>query len=335
MTESGEPGPQPQPPRKISAWRAGQGFWTVAVGVPAVFSVMRLWIEAGGELQTTLLLVANVGPVNLLAALFTTATRLVTTGLVAVFALGAVLAVSTGDWTRRRPLFARWYIMAPPWFLAGLFTIALATWQIIYLPLLVVAAVAVFQRELALLDWPRWRWTATVAAALAGYGWLVAPTVLQAWRTGELFAVALLVVPPVLALCVSGPLPRLLVRPAAALAQPGIAVVLLVAAVPVVMIPVLPMTVTTVATAAGVPEEVRGHVISTDDVNTVILQERGGVRFIDNDDIQARVLCPTAEELVRYRLWVRDFHVEDSLLGALGRRVRPMAPVSAVCRIPT
>ncbi|MFD0596883.1 hypothetical protein ACFQZ4_35340 [Catellatospora coxensis] len=75
--------------------------------------------------------------------------------------------------------------------------------------------------------------------------------------------------------------------------------------------------------------------ISTDDVNTVILQERGGVRYIDNDDIEARVLCPTAEELVRYRFWVREFHVEDSLLGALGRRVRPTTPVSAVCRIPT
>ncbi|GAA1410154.1 hypothetical protein [Catellatospora coxensis] len=333
MTGSGEPGLPP--PRKRSAWRAGQGFWTVAVGVPAVFSVMRLWIEAGGELQTTLLLVANVGPVNLLAALFTTATRLVTTGLVTVFALGSVLAVSTEGWPRRRPLFARWYAIAPPWFLAGLFAIALATWQIIFLPLLVVAAVAVFQRELAALGWPRWRWAVTVAVALAGYGWLVAPTVLQAWRTGELFAVALLVVPPVLALGVSGPLPRWLVLPAAALAQPGIAVVMLIAAVPVVMTPVLPMTVTTVATPAGVPEEVRGHVISTDDVNTVILQERGGVRYIDNDDIEARVLCPTAEELVRYRFWVREFHVEDSLLGALGRRVRPTTPVSAVCRIPT
>ncbi|GAB4051944.1 hypothetical protein [Catellatospora paridis] len=333
MTEAGGPGLPP--PRKRYAWRAGQGFWTVAVGVPAVFSVMRLWVEAGGELQTTLLLVANVGPINLMAALFTTATRLVTTGLVAVFALGAVLAVSTADRPRRPPLFARWYAMAPPWFLAGLFAIALAAWQIIYLPLLVVAAVAVFQRELATLEWPRWRWAATIGVALAGYGWLVAPTVLQAWRTGELFAVALLVVPPVLALGVSGPLPRWLVLPAAALAQLGIAVVLLVAAVPVVLTPVLPMTVTTVATPAGVPEEVRGHVISTDDVNTVILQERGGVRYIDNDAIEARVLCPTAEELVRYRLWVREFHVEDSLLGALGRRVRPMTPVSAVCRIPT
>ncbi|MEV4417913.1 hypothetical protein [Catellatospora sp. NPDC049609] len=326
--------PPPGPARKRSPWRAGQGFWTVAVGVPAIFSVMRLWIEAGGELQTTLLLVANVGPVNLLAALFTTATRLVTTGLVAVFALGAVLAVSTAGSPRRPPLFARWFALAPAWFLGSVFVIALATWQIIYLPLLAVAAVAVFQRELSALGWPRPRWAVTVAVLAAGYGWLVAPTVREGWATGELFAVALLVVPPVLAPGVTGPLPGRLVRPLAALAQPGIAIVLLAAAVPVVMTPVLPMTVTTVRTAAGVPEEVRGHVISTDDVSTVILQERGGVRYVDNDDIEARVLCPTEEELVRYRLRVRDFHVEDSLLGALGRRVRPFTPVSAVCRIP-
>lgn len=327
--------PEPGPPvRKSDPWRAGQGFWTVAVGVPAIFSVMRLWIEAGGELQTTLLLVANVGPINLLAALFTTATRLVTTGLVTVFALGAVLAVSTAGAPRRPPLFARWYAMAPPWFLAAVFGIALATWQIIYLPMLVVGAVAVFQRDLAALDWPRWRWAVTVGVALAGYAWLIAPTVQDAWRTGAVFAAALMVLPPLLALAVTGPLPGWLVSPAAALLQPGIAIVLVIAAVPVVMTPVLPTTVTTVSTGAGVPEEVRGHVISTDDVATVILQERGGVRYIDNDDIAARVLCPTAEELVHSQLRVRDVHVEDSLLGALGRRVRPYTPVSAVCRIP-
>lgn len=326
--------PPPGPARKRSPWRAGQGFWTVAVGVPAVFSVMRLWIEAGGELQTTLLLVANVGPVNLLAALFTTATRLVTMGLVTVFALGAVLSASTVGTPRRPPLFARWFTLAPFWFLASVFAIALATWQIIYLPLLAVAAVAVFQRELAALDWSLPRRAAAVAVLLVGYGWLVAPTVAEAWRTGELFALGLLVVPPVLALGVPGPLPGPLVRPLAALAQPGIAIVLVAAAVPVVMTPVLPMTVTTVTTASGVPEEVRGHVISTDDVSTVILQERGGVRYVDNDDIAARVLCPTDEELVRYRLRVRDVHVEDSLLGALGRRVRPFTPISAACRIP-
>jgi hypothetical protein len=331
MTAAGEPGPLPA--RKRSPWRAGQGFWTVAVGVPAVFSVMRLWIEAGGELQTTLLLVANVGPVNLLAALFTTATRLVTTGLVAVFALGGVLSVST-EGALRRPLFARWHALAPTWFLAAVFAIALAAWQILYLPLLAVAAVAVFQRELRALAWSRGRWAVTVAVLLAGYAWLIAPTGWHAWRTGELFALALLAVPPLLAPAVTGPLPGWLVRPTAALAQPGIAVVLLLAAVPVVLTPVLPTTVTTVAVGAGQTEEVRGHVVSTDDVSTVILQERGGVRYIDNDDIQARVLCPTAEELVRYRLRVRDFHVEDSLLGALGRQVRPMAPISAVCRIP-
>ncbi|MEK8109036.1 hypothetical protein NKG94_37965 [Micromonospora sp. M12] len=128
--------------------RASQSFWTAVVGVPAIFSVLRLGVEAGGELQTTLLLVANVGPVNLLAGFLTTAARLLSTGMVAVFALGAVLAVSADrlpPGTRRRPLFARWADITPAWVVLASFLLALITWPLLYLPLLLPAFVAAFQ----------------------------------------------------------------------------------------------------------------------------------------------------------------------------------------------
>ncbi|WFE46028.1 hypothetical protein [Verrucosispora sp. WMMD1129] len=315
--------------------RASQSFWTAVVGVPAIFSVLRLGIEAGGELQTTLLLVANVGPVNLLAGFLTTAARLLSTVLVAVFALGGVLAAS-GHRLTRRPLFARWMEITPGWFVAASFLMALVTWPLLYLPLLLPTVAAAFQlRPERLHERPALR-VLIVVAAYAGYLWLLVPTLRDAGRQGELLPIVLLVVPPLLALFVAGPLPRVVIQPLAPVTQLAVLVVLVWAALPVISTPVLPLTVTTVGepgvTSAEATEEIRGHVVTTDDVNMVILQERGGVRYVPVDQVRGQVLCPSEEELPRYRLRIHDFHVEDSLLEGLGRRVRPVHRVDAACR---
>ncbi|MER7460317.1 hypothetical protein [Micromonospora sp. NPDC126480] len=311
--------------------RASQSFWTAVVGVPAIFSVLRLGVEAGGELQTTLLLVANVGPVNLLAGFLTTAARLLSTALVAIFALGGVLTASVAGLTRR-PLFARWMDITPSWFMAASFLMALVTWPLLYLPLLLPAFVAAFQlRPERLHERPLIR-ALLVAAAYAGYLWLLVPTLRDAWRQSEALPIVLLVVPPLLALFVAGPLPRVVIRPLASVTEAAVLVVLVWAALPVISTPVLPLTVTTVGGSSGSSEEIRGHVVTTDDVNMVILQERGGVRYVPVDEVRAQVLCPSEAELPRHQLRIHDFHVEDSLLEGLGRRVRPVHRVDAACR---
>ncbi|MFC8846453.1 MULTISPECIES: hypothetical protein [unclassified Micromonospora] len=327
------PRPAPGPGADERRARASQSFWAVVVAVPAVFSVLRLGVEAGGELQTTLLLVANVGPVNLLAGFLTTAARLLATGLVAVFALGAVLGVSVDRLPgHRRPLFARWADITPTWFVLASFLIALVTWPLLYLPLLLPAFAAAFQlRPERLHDLATAR-VLIVAALLGGYLFLLAPTVLDAWRQEEPLVVALFVVPPVLALAIAGPLPGAVIRPLASITQAAVLAMLVWAALPVISTPVLPLTVTTVQTAPDVTEDVRGHVVVVDDVSMVLLQEQGGVRYVPIDQVQAQVLCPSEEELPRHRLRVRDFHVEDSLLEALGRRVRPVHRIDAACR---
>ncbi|MEV6710053.1 hypothetical protein [Micromonospora wenchangensis] len=314
--------------------RASQSFWTAVVGVPAIFSVLRLGVEAGGELQTTLLLVANVGPVNLLAGFLTTAARLLSTGLVAVFALGAVLRVSVERMppTVRRPLFVRWADLTPAWFVLASFLTALVTWQLLYLPLLLPAFVAAFQLTPARLHEHVVPRTLIVVALLGGYGWLLAPTLVDAWQQRELLVLALLVAPPLLALAVTGPLPGAVIRPLASVTEAAVLAMLVWAALPVITTPVLPLTVTTVESSPGVTEDVRGHVVTVDDVNMVLLQERGGVRYVPVDDVRAQVLCPSEEELPRHRLRIRDYHVEDSLLEGLGRRVRPVHRTDAACR---
>ncbi|MGQ5259206.1 hypothetical protein ACTWLT_00465 [Micromonospora sp. ZYX-F-536] len=317
--------------------RASQSFWTAVVGVPAIFSVLRLGVEAGGELQTTLLLVANVGPVNLLAGFLTTAARLLSTGLVAVFALGAVLAVSVDRLPpgTRRPLFARWADLTPAWVVLASFLLALLTWPLLYLPLLLPAFVAAFQLRPGRLHERVAPRVLLIVALLAAYGWLVLPTLRDAVEQGgERLVLALIVVPPVLALFIAGPLPGMVIRPLASLTEVAVLAMLVWAALPVISTPVLPLTVTTVGAESGPTEDVRGHVVTTDDVNMVILQERGGVRYVPVDLVRAQVLCPSEEELPRHRLRIHDFHVEDSLLEGMGRRVRPVHRIDAACRAP-
>ncbi|MGI5212936.1 hypothetical protein [Plantactinospora sp. CA-290183] len=320
--------------------RASQSFWTLVVGVPAVFSVLRLGVEAGGELQTTLLLVANVGPVNLAAALFTTAARLVSAGLVAIFAIGAVLAVASehapNHWIGRHPpLFARWRENTPAWVVVASFGVALATWPILYLPLLLPAAAAAFQFHPTSLDERRVPRLALLAALLTAYALLLLPTLREAWGQREFFPVLAFAAPPLLALFVSGSIPAAVARPLALVTQVTVLGMLAWTALPVITTPVLPLTVTTVQDGAGGTEDIRGHVITVDDASTVILQERGGVRYVPVDRVESQVLCPTEEELPRHRLRVRDFHVEDSLLEGLGRRIRPIKRVDAACRTAT
>ncbi|WBB66006.1 hypothetical protein [Micromonospora sp. WMMD812] len=315
--------------------RASQSFWTVLVAVPAVFSVLRLGVEAGGELQTTLLLVANVGPVNLLAGFLTTAARLLATGLVAVFALGAVLGASVDrlpPGTRRRPLFTRWAEITPVWLVAASFLLALVTWPLLYLPLLIPAFVAAFQLRPEQLHERVGARVLVVVALLGGYAGLLLPTLVDAARQGELLALTLLAVPPLLALGISGPLPGAVIRPLASVTEVAVLAMLVWAALPVISTPVLPLTVTTVGAETGPTEDVRGHVVTTDDVNMVILQEQGGVRYVPVGLVRAQVLCPSEQELPRHRLRIHDFHVEDSLLEGMGRRVRPVHRIDAACR---
>jgi hypothetical protein len=327
--------PEPNPRRRP---RASQAFWTLAVALPAAFSLLRLWIEAGGQVQIVLLLAENVGATNLLVAMFITGTRVITMGLVAIFAIGGVLGVSAdaakalGTPLRRRPLFVRWTEAAPLWFLGTTFILALATWPILYLPLLLPALVAAFQTTPIYRDLSVVQRLLVAAVTLVPYTWLIWPTISSAWRQNERFALSLFVLPPLLALMIGGPVPALLARAIAVVIQPAVLILLAWAALPVISAPVLPLTVTTVSNPDGTTEFIRGHIIGTDDEMISVLQEHGGVRYIRHDVVTARILCPSPLELPVYQLRVRDFHVEDSLLEAIGRRVRPAPVTDAVCR---
>jgi hypothetical protein len=323
--------------------RASEGFWTLFVALPAAFSILRLWVESGGQLQTMLLLVSNVSATTLVAAMFITGTPLVTAGIIAAATIGSVLEVSRRSDELAEsggPMLARFTRALPGWFLAGAFVLALATWKILYLPILILAAIAVLQRTAWYEQFgtrPARRRLVLFLLALAVYAWLVAPTVWQAWVIRQPLGVAMLAVPALLAPAITGPVRPWLARAMQVVCPSALAVLLFLSAGPVLATPVLPLTVTVVENneddGAERLEYVRGHVISDDENNTAVLQEKGGVRYIPNATIHQQVLCSGADELPRYRLWIHGLHVEDSLLRALGRRVRPVAVTDAACRV--
>jgi len=318
--------------------RQPEAFWTLFVALPAAFSILRLWVESGGQLQTMLLLVSNVSATNLIASMLVTGTPLVTTGIIAAIAIGSVLDISTEHLPAdRRPAFARFTRTLPDWFIVAIFVLAFATWKILYLPLLAPAVMVTIQRSnwYQTLDDPhKFKRSTVYLVTIAVYGWLVSPAILDAWITGEFMGIVLFGIPILLVPAVTGPIPDRLAKLISLASPPILFALLLLGAAPVFATPILPVTVTVRDSgAAEPPEYVRGQVIYSNDVNTVILQEKGGVRYIPNSTIREQVLCSTADELPRYRLRVHDLHVEDSLLRALGRRVRSVTVTDAACRV--
>jgi hypothetical protein len=315
-----------------------QAFWTVAIGVPVLLSVLRLWVEAGGELQTTLLLVEHIDPVNLVAALVATGTWLVSAIFVGGLAIGGVLNGSgpAGE----RYWIARWANTTPVWIKAGAFGLAALTWQVLYLPLLLLAACAAFQLR------PR-GWLSYLGAVAFGtlYSFVVAPTLVDAWRHGPPVSgmtILLLCGPPLLCLFVAGPLRPWIVRPWAVVTQ-ALAVLLFAwVAVPLLTTPILPHTVTVIKTPPefpnGPPDYLGGFVVTSDNTHTAILAEQGGITYVPNDRITAQFLCPTSEEIPRYPLSLHalgiEIEVEHSILRGLGRADRHATPLHPACRVP-
>ncbi|MEH1015194.1 hypothetical protein V6U90_19020 [Micromonospora sp. CPCC 206060] len=323
----------PAPPPVAARPFDRESFWTVAVGLPALVSVLRLWAEAGGDLETTLLLVANVGPVNLFAGLVVTATWLVSAALVAIFAIGSLTHAALPPTATRlswTSLFAQLAVAAPSWLRIIAFVLAALTWQLLYLPLLILAACAAFGQY---PDRNRGRPTGWIVAGV-GYLVLLGPVAVRAALGGYLVPLAYLVLPPVLlALGAARPVPASLARPFAAIAQGSTLTLVLLAVTPLLTTPVLPRGVIIVTGSDGAPAQpVRGHVIEVNDATTAVLRARGGVEFIPNDRIADRILCPDEGEAARYRLWVFGLHIEDSILQGVGRFHRPAVPLDPRCR---
>lgn len=311
---------EPRPP----APGRSQHQWLLSVlpAFPLILLVLRLWYLSRQDLPTMLLLVQYVSPLGMVSALMITLIWAAPAAVLVLRLLGMLLLVSVRDQAdARRSLLAVTVLRMPDWVVVLAALLAALTWQLRFLPVLVMLVVAILALT-AEHRHPGHRRTlrivtvgVPVAAALLTWLW-TAPGVPAALAAGEPTTVVLLVLPPALGVLLTGPVPARAARlvthwpaVAAALVAPfAVGAVFLRA-------PILPAAALETGPAAGGDRDVlRGHVIAVNDVTTTLLDRDGRVRFLVNSDVRSIVLCPEPAQVPAMVTEVRGWHVEVSVL---------------------
>ncbi|MGN9768794.1 hypothetical protein ACTMS2_26945 [Micromonospora sp. SD12] len=309
-------------PGTKQAQQAQQWLLTLLPAFPVLLLVLRLWRLSRQDMPTMLLLVQYVSPLGLLSALLIALVWAFPLVVLVLAVLGRLLQVSAPDrFDPERSLLAYGTVRTPGWVLVAAIALAALTWQLRFLPLLLMLALwlLALRTRLRHPDRPR-RILATalvlpVVAAAASYAWL-APAVPRAVGEGELATALLLVVPPLGAVVLTGPVPRP-VAPALTrvLAYAVAAVVPLVTGVVFLRVPLLPAVAVEVGPEAGpVREVVRGEAVTVTDRMTIVLDGRGEVRFLPNDHVRGQLLCPDPGRIPVSRVDVYGWHVEETAL---------------------
>ncbi|MFG1891543.1 hypothetical protein ACGFIR_27190 [Micromonospora sp. NPDC049051] len=295
---------------------------TLLPAFPVLLLVLRLWRLSRQDMPTMLLLVQYVSPLGLLSALLIALVWAFPLVVLVLTVLGRLLQVSSPDrFDPERSLLAYGTVRTPGWVLVAAIALAALTWQLRFLPLLVMLALSLLALRTRLRHPERPRLLLLTAlvlpvlAAAASYAWL-APAVPNALGEGELATALLLVVPPLGALVLTGPLPR-----PVAPALTRVLAYAVSAAVPLVMgavflrVPLLPAVAVEVGPEAGpVREVVRGEAVTVTDRMTIVLDGQGEVRFLPNDQVRGQLLCPDRGRIPVSRVHVYGWHVEETAL---------------------
>ena len=315
--------PIARPPRRA---RRTQLNWllTALPAFPLVLLVLRLWYLSRQDLPTMLLLVQYISPLGMISALIITLIWTVPAVVLVLRALGGLLLVSTPNQedAARRSLLALTALRMPDWVVAVAVALAGFTWQMRLLPTLIML-VAVTLALTAVQRYPGERRMLVVAT-------LVVPIVLGlivllwAWpgirmslAAGEYGTAALLVAPSLLGWLLTGPLPPRAAR--LATHWPAVAAVIVapfVIGVVFLRAPVLPNSAVEVGDPgpAAAVEVIRGQLITVDDTATTILQRGGEVKFIANDQVRSKTLCPEPIRTQHSRITVRGWAIDESAL---------------------
>jgi hypothetical protein len=306
---------------------------TVLPAFPLVLLVLRLWYLSRQDLPTMLLLVQYISPLGMISALFITLIWSVPAVVLVLRLLGSVLLVSAPE-DAGRSLLAVTALRMPDWVVLLAAMLAAFTWQLRLLPLLGMLIVAILGlTAVQRFHTERWLmvWITIGVPVLVGVLILVfvRPGIVQAFRLGETSTALLLLLPPLFGPLLTGPVPARAARlvthwPAvgAALVAPlAIGVVFLRA-------PVLPNSAVEVGEQGKPAEVLRGQLIAVDDTSTTMLEDGGLVKFIPNDQVRSKTLCPEPVRPPDSAVAVRGWAVTDSALSWIAptRRVTEVDP---------
>ncbi|MFC4532969.1 hypothetical protein [Sphaerisporangium dianthi] len=328
-----------RPRRGRAAPQNQQWLFAMLPAFPLVLLVLRLWYAGRQDTQTLLLLVQYVSPLGMLSSVLIIAVWIIPAVVLTVRALGTLYLVSSGtpSW------LVRVADRVPDWVVVLAAFAALLGWQLRFLPALLMMVLAV--AGLSVRERFPGRVTAVrlacvvVPAVVAVLVYIaLAPALVDAVYEGEPVTLVLLGLPPALAMLLTGPIPR---APAWFLTH-GIAMAVAVL-LPIMVgavflrLPILPLVAVEVAvepkgvavepkggepvgTASPDAEEVAvvvGYEIAVDDRMSTMLDLQGGIRFIRNDSLVSKILCPDPGEVPRSWVDLRGWHVEQNMVSWL------------------
>lgn len=297
---------------------------------PIVLLVLRLWYLSRQNTQTMLLFVQYVSPLGLLSTLVIALLWVFPAAVLLTRVLGALLELSdpAAAATSRLAAAAR---RIPDWVVVVALVIGALTWQLRFLPLLVMVALSILGlvvRQRVANAGPAAAATGVVlpfVAAVLEYAFL-GPAIVSSLRHGEAVTFVLLALPPLVTPLLTGPVPAWAARPVthwpavvAAFATPFLVGVVFLRA------PILPTVA--VDTDDGL---LVGSVITVDDRMTTLLDTGGSVRFVLNERIQAKVLCDARDQPPASRVDAHGWSVEQTALTWIAPTRRP-APVDPRC----
>jgi hypothetical protein len=280
-----------------------------------------LWHLSGQNLNTMLVLVQNVGPLDLVSSLVISLMWVPPLVLLTGHALGLLYQVSVRQ--VRATWLARTVDRTPDWVVVLTVMWAALTWQLRFLPALSMVALMILGLTIRKRHpgWPRrnigiWCLVPPIVVAVVVYVFF-ASAIVDAFAGGEVALALLLSLPPILTLALTGPVPA---HHAWAVTHPLAAVAALVGPFLLIVIflrtPVLPSVALQLEPAGeATPEVVLGYAVSIDDTMTTLLDNTGSVRFVPNASVAAKVLCGGAEQIPHSVVDAHGWHVETSLLG--------------------
>jgi hypothetical protein len=293
---------------------------------PIVLLVLRLWYLSRQDLPTMLLLVQNVSPLGLISALLISLIWVFPAFLLVTGALGALLRASTPDPGRTR--FGRAALRTPDWVLALAALIAAATWQLRFLPTLLMLCLMIVgsrtgDQRYGVAVRRVWTLGVPIAVAALEYAWF-GPAIASAVKTGEVITTLLLLVPPAATVALTGPIPETAAyQVTSRTAAIGVVLGPIVMGALFLRTPVLPTTALEVAGDQARVTVLRGFVIDVDDTTTTLLDQDGAVRFLANSDVRSKTLCPEAVRPPASETEAHGWPVEETVLAWVAPRRQP------------
>lgn len=236
--------------------------------------------------------------------------------LAALLVVSDPAAAAGGSW------LAGFGSRVPGWVVAVAAVAAAVTWQLRFFPTLLgllTVLVALLVRERV----PGRRpvvvgvtYVLPAVVAVVEYA-LVAPYIAESFHRAESGNAVLLLLPPILAVLLSGPVPR---RPARALTHLAASCVMgiwpLPVAVTFLQTPVLPTVAIELADEATpnvVTEVVRAQVVGVDDRMTTLLDSAGEVRFVPNETVRSKTLCDLPEQTPTSDIRINGWPIERAV----------------------